>query len=118
VAGAQVAAIFQATGVTRTATPNDTGTFRFDFVPAGAYQVKVTKLGFASVVQTTELLVGQSATVNVTLSPGAATEVVEVTGTAPVVDLTKTGVGRFYAGNQIRKIGCVAGCLGYRAEFS
>src|ERR1700738_5004668 len=71
VAGAQVVATFTATGVTRATMTNDTGAYRFDFVPAGTYQVKVTKQGFASVLQTTELLVGQSATVNVTLSPGA-----------------------------------------------
>src|ERR1700744_6540939 len=64
VAGAQVVATFTATGVTHTATTSDTGSFRFDFVPAGNYQVKVTKEGFSSVVQSTELLVGSSATVN------------------------------------------------------
>jgi outer membrane receptor protein involved in Fe transport len=94
VTGAQVVATFKATGVTRTATTSDTGAFRFDFVPAGVYQVKVTKQGFASVLENTELLVGQSATVNVILVPGAATTVVEVTGQAPIVDLAKTSVSQ------------------------
>jgi outer membrane receptor protein involved in Fe transport len=94
VAGAQIVATFKATGVTRTASTKDTGSFRFDFVPAGIYQVKVTKEGFASVVETTELLVGSSATVNVTLNPGAATTVIEVTGEAPIVDITKTSVSQ------------------------
>jgi len=94
VAGADVVAVFKATGVTRTATTNEAGTFRFDFVQAGVYQVKVTKKGFATVIQTAELLVGQSATVNVSLNPGAATEVVEVTGEAPIVDLNKTSVSQ------------------------
>jgi hypothetical protein len=92
VAGADVVATFKATGFARTAKTSDTGTYRFDFVPAGMYEIKVTKQGFQTVVQTTELLVGQSATVNVTLNPGAATTVVEVTSTAPIVDLAKTGV--------------------------
>ncbi len=94
VVGAQVVATFKATGVTRTATTGGTGSYRFDFVQAGEYQVKVTKEGFASVVQNTELLIGQSATVNAMLSPGAATMVVEVSGEAPVVDLTKTSVSQ------------------------
>src|SRR5438270_3649604 len=94
VSGAQVVATFKATGITRIATTNDTGSYRFDFRRAGTYQIKIAKQGFASVVQTTEVLVGQSAAVNVILEPGAATEVVEVTSTAPLVDITKTGVSQ------------------------
>src|SRR5581483_813336 len=94
VAGAEVVATFKATGATRTATTNSTGAFRFDFAPAGAYQIKITKQGFAAVIQNTELFVGQSATVNVTLSPGATSEIVEVSGIVPVVDLTKTSVSQ------------------------
>jgi hypothetical protein len=94
VVGAQVVATFKATGFARTAMTNDTGAYRFDFVQAGAYQVKVTKQGFATTVQTTELLVASTATVNVTLNPGAATEIVEVTGQAPLVDVLKTSVSQ------------------------
>ena len=104
VPGAQVVATFKATGATRTITTNDTGAYRFDFVPAGAYQVRVTKQGFATVVENTELLVEQSATVNVTLSPGAATEVVEVAGTAPIVDLTKTGVSQDITPSEVAEL--------------
>src|SRR5580692_632335 len=94
VAGAQVVATFKAKGVTRTATTGDTGTYRFDLVQAGTYEVRVTKQGFATVLQTAEVQVGESATVNVSLNPGAATEVVEVSGEAPIVDLEKTSVSQ------------------------
>lgn len=104
VAGAEVVATFKATGVTRTTTSNDTGAYRFDFVQAGAYQIKVTKQGFASVVQAAELLVGQSSTVNVTLSPGSATTVVEVSGTAPVVDLEKTSVSQNITPSEVAEL--------------
>ena len=87
VSGAQIVATFKATGVTRTATTSDSGTYRFDLVQAGTYEVKVTKQGFATVLQNAEVQVGQSATVNVALSPGAATEVVEVSAQAVIVDL-------------------------------
>ena len=104
VAGAQITAIFKATGVTRTATTNDTGSYRFDFVQAGTYQIKVAKEGFASVVQTTELLVGQSATVNATLSPGATTTVVEVTGITPLVDTSKTSVSQDITPREVEEL--------------
>jgi hypothetical protein len=94
VVGAQVVAAFKATGFTRTATTNDTGAYRFDFVQAGSYQIKALKQGFATTVQSADLLVGQTATVNVTLNPGAATEIVEVTGQAPLVDVLKTSVSQ------------------------
>ncbi len=94
VAGAEITATFKATGAVRTTTSSDTGTYRFDFAQAGVYQVKVSKQGFSSVLATTELLVGSSATVNVTLNPGGANEVVEVTGEAPIVDLNKTSVSQ------------------------
>ncbi len=104
VAGAQVIATFKATGLTRTATTNDTGSYRFDLLQAGNYEVKITKQGFATVIQTAELLVGQSAAVNVTLSPGATTTVVEVTGTAPLVDVDKTSVSQNITPTEVEEL--------------
>jgi outer membrane receptor protein involved in Fe transport len=104
VPGAQVAAIFPATGATRTATTNDAGAYRFDFASAGAYQIRISKQGFQSVLQTTELLVGQTATVNVILTPGATSEVVEVRGTAPIVDTTKTSVSQDITPSEVAEL--------------
>src|SRR5215472_11561256 len=104
VVGAEVVATFKATGATRTATTNDTGSYRFDFAQAGTYQVRISKKGFQSLVETTELLVGQTATVSVTLTPGAATEVVEVTGTAPIVDVTKTSVSQDITPKEVEEL--------------
>ncbi len=104
VAGAQVTAVFKATGVTRTTASNDTGAFRFDFVPAGVYEVKITKPGFESLIETTELLVGQSATVNAMLRPGAATVTVEVAGTSPLVDVTKTSVSQEITPKEVEEL--------------
>lgn len=104
VAGAGVVATFTATAVTRSTTTDDTGAYRFDFVPAGTYQIKITKQGFATVVQTTELLVGQAAVVNASLSPGAATEVVEVTANAAIVDTTKTSVSQNITPSEVEEL--------------
>jgi len=104
VAGAQVVATFKATGLSRTATTSDTGTYRFDLLQAGTYEVKITKDGFSSVVQTTDLLVGQTATVNASLNPGATTTVIEVTGAASVVDLEKTSVSQNITPSEVSEL--------------
>jgi len=104
VAGAQVVATFKATGVVRNATTNETGAYRFDFVPAGTYEVKISKEGFASVLQAAEVLVGQSATVNVMLSPGTTTQIIEVAGEAPIVDVTKTSVSQDITPSEVEEL--------------
>src|SRR5215475_10083070 len=83
---------------------SDTGFYRFDLLSAGVYTVKVSKAGFATVVQTVELLVGQTTTVNATLSPGAISETVEVTSEAPLVDLAKTSVSQQITPSEVEEL--------------
>jgi hypothetical protein len=90
--GAEVAVTNNATGERRTTNSNNTGNYRFDLLAAGSYTVRVSKVGFAALVETVDLLVGQTATANVTLTPGSPTQVVEVTAAAPLVDLGKSSV--------------------------
>ncbi|HUB31778.1 MAG TPA: carboxypeptidase regulatory-like domain-containing protein [Bryobacteraceae bacterium] len=92
VIGAEVVITSKATGEKRTASTNNVGNYRFDLLSAGGYSIRVTQKGFAATVENVDLLVGQTATANFTLTPGATTEVVEVTGAAPLVDLGKTSV--------------------------
>jgi outer membrane receptor protein involved in Fe transport len=92
VVGADVLVTNKATGDKRTTVTNGVGNYRFDLMQAGSYTVKITKEGFAAVVQNVDLLVGATVTANATLNPGATTEIVEVTGAAPLVDTNKTSV--------------------------
>jgi hypothetical protein len=92
ITGAQVVITSKATGATRTTSTNGEGTYRFDLLSAGFYTVKVSKDGFSTVSQTVELLVGQTATANITLNPGSISETIEVTEQAPLLDVTKTSV--------------------------
>ena len=104
VVGAQVVVTLKATDATRTTITNETGAYRFDFMPAGSYQIKITKDGFRTVLQSAELLVGQSATVNAALEPGVAAQVVEVSGTAPLVDLAKTSVSQNITPTEVEEL--------------
>src|SRR5579885_675744 len=104
VTGAEVVITSKATGTTRTAFSSDTGFYRFDLLAAGTYTVKISKQGFASVLQTVELLVGQTTTANATLAPGSLTEVVEVTSEAPLVDLAKTSVSQQITPSEVEEL--------------
>jgi len=104
VSGAQVEAKNKATGVTRTTTSNETGVYQFELLPVGIYTVKVTKSGFAGVAQTIEILIGQTATVNVELKTGSVSEIIEVTGEAPLVDQLKTGVSQDITPKEVEEL--------------
>jgi hypothetical protein len=84
----------KATGLTRTTSTNDIGVYRFELLPAGKYDIKVSASGFASAVsESVELLVGRATTLDYALNAGATTETVTVTAEAPIVDTQKTDVG-------------------------
>lgn len=90
------------TGATKTTTTNDTGGYHFDSLQAGIYSIKATAPGFSTVeARDVELLVGRTTTQNFALAPGAVSETVEVTGTAPLVDQTKTDVSTNITPQQI-----------------
>src|SRR5437762_2702794 len=94
VSGAEVVAKNKATDITRTTSSDDTGSYRFELLPAGTYTVTVTKTGFGPVAQTIEILVGQTATVNAELKPGAARQL-----PLEAVQEFQISTQRFYAVN-------------------
>jgi outer membrane receptor protein involved in Fe transport len=104
ISGAEVVITSKATGVTRTVVTSDSGAFRFDLLSAGFYTVKVSKGGFSTVLQTVELLVGQTSTANITLNPGAISETIEVTEQAPLLDVAKTSVSQDITPKEVEEL--------------
>src|SRR5437879_968568 len=93
--GADVTVCSSATGFTRTVKTSSDGSYTVEPLQAGVYSVKVTKSGFAvSTAQKVETLVGASTSQNFGLKPGGASETVEVTSEAPIVDHLKTDVSQ------------------------
>src|SRR6202521_5818166 len=82
------------TGLAREAKSNAAGQYRFELLPTGTYQVRVTVPGFANATyETVGVAVSQTTTVAVRLSPRAQAETVTVESTsAPLVDTTRTDV--------------------------
>ncbi|HZE81388.1 MAG TPA: carboxypeptidase regulatory-like domain-containing protein [Candidatus Polarisedimenticolia bacterium] len=102
---AEVTITNKETGATRTANTNDAGEYRFDSLSAGVYSLKATAPGFSSAeTKNLELLVGRTSTQNFTLLPGAVSETVEVTSTAPLVDQTKTDVSTNITPEQVTEL--------------
>ena len=96
VTNASVAATNLGTGLTTTTTTGSTGGYRFENLPVGTYKITVKASGFRTVTQQAEVELNKTGTVNVTLSPGAATETVEVSGEAPIIDTSTAQLGTTY----------------------
>jgi hypothetical protein len=93
------------TAVTRTAKTSGSGEYRFDPLAVGLYNIKVAAPGFsAAEAKDVEVLIGRTTTQNFSLTPGAVTETIEVTGTAPLLDQTKTDVSTNITPEQVQDL--------------
>src|ERR1051325_6996485 len=84
--GVTITATHEATGNTFVAVSDATGAFRLP-VRTGAHRVTAELSGFATVMRNIDLLVRQTAVLNLQLSPSTVQESVTVTGEAPLVDI-------------------------------
>ena len=92
--GAAIEITNTATGVKATTTSGGDGTYRFNNVPAGAYDVKVSRTGFSTTnLRGVTVSLNQTATQNASLAMGDVSTVVDVTETAVVIDTTTAQVG-------------------------
>ena len=83
------------TGSERKVETSDAGVYTAAFLQPGPYQVQAGKAGFATIVRKDlTLQVGQTLTVNLTLTLKAAQQEVTVTGAAAIVDTEKTEVSQ------------------------
>src|SRR5262252_1798534 len=104
VVGADVEATNTATNiVTRTKT-NGTGEYRIDNLLPGTYHVAVRAQGFKGFAQTADVQLNKTGTINVTLTPGAATETVEVSGAPPLIDTTTAQLQSTYEPLQVADV--------------
>src|SRR5437870_4383480 len=78
---------------TKTTETDQTGSFDFTTLILGVYSIRVEKQGFrASEVKNIEVSANKHSALRVTLQPGAATEIVEVSAPAITVDTASTAV--------------------------
>src|SRR6267142_1726796 len=93
--GAQVTARNVDTGLTRTVTSGDDGSYRLEFLPVGHYALEVATGGFKKAYLSDIVLkVNDTARVDVSLTVGQVTESVTVTETAPQINTSTPEIGR------------------------
>jgi hypothetical protein len=82
IVGAEVRLAHNETGVVRTGRTNDVGIYRFDAVDLGTFDVRISKLGFATFVSRGVTVEGnRTTTVDATLQVGETQTVVQVDAT-------------------------------------
>jgi hypothetical protein len=101
--GAEVVVSNPSKGIQRTMVTTQAGVFSApSLVPSGGYSLTVTMTGFARwEAKDFEILVGQTLDFQITLLVSGASTVVEVTGEAPLLESTKSGVSQVVEKTQI-----------------
>src|SRR4029077_7847643 len=90
--GVTITATHTATGNTFVAVTDEKGGYRLP-VRVGMYKVDAELPGFGTVTRQIDLLVGQTAVLNLQLAPLTVQESVTVTGEAPLVDTATSTLG-------------------------
>lgn len=89
--GANIEVTSPALQGTKTVTTGGEGAYRISDLPAGTYRISYSRTGFQTEIRSNFVLTaGFSARVDVALKAGSVQQTVEVTGEAPVVDVSTT----------------------------
>jgi Carboxypeptidase regulatory-like domain len=96
------------TGSTATTTTNSTGGYSFNLLKPGRYQITVRQAGFAELVETAEVEVGQSSRADLNLAVTRTAETVEVSGTAPLIN-TETSMNTAFTEQEVAQLPSAGG---------
>jgi len=93
------------TGAVRNSSTDDAGRYLAVSLPVGEYEVRVAKSGFQDAVRSgIRLVVGQEATVDVSLQVTAVKAEVKVTGDAPIVSTTTRDISGLVGEQQVKDL--------------
>lgn len=102
--GVTVKALNVATGFSRESVTEADGTFRLSALPPGTYEVATDLQGFAATKRAVTVTVGAEVTIDVVLAVAGLEEAVTVSGTAPLVEVTKTEQAVTFSSNEIENL--------------
>jgi Carboxypeptidase regulatory-like domain len=101
---ASVTATNSATGYARSTTASGEGEYLLTALPAGNYKVTAAAKGFKKEVAAITLLVGQAASLDLTLAVGETTTQVTVQATSEVTEPTRTQISTVIQERQIESL--------------
>jgi hypothetical protein len=105
VPGATVTVKTVETGALRTATTDESGTYRIVSLPVGPQEVRAEKTGFKAAVRLgINLAVGQEAVANLKLEVGTVSDTVTVTADTPLVNTTTASISGLVNERQIKDL--------------
>ncbi len=105
IGGASVAVKSAETGASRTATTDDSGSYRIDSLPLGALEVRAEKTGFKVEIRTgIDLVLGQDANVTLRLQVGDQKEHVDVIEGIPTVNISTSPVAGLVTEEQVKDL--------------
>src|SRR5262249_21078174 len=104
VKGATVTATNDETGRSATATTSEDGFYRISGLPRGTYAIKVEGKGFKTITSKVQTAAESMEGFNAELTAGGASETVNVTASAPIVDTESGDVGTTISNEQIQAL--------------
>jgi hypothetical protein len=105
IANATVTARNLERNISRTLQTSSEGTYRFENLPVGPYEVSVEATGFAKYVQSgITLILNQNAVVDVSMKPGGVQEVVTVTENASLINSTNAEVSTQFDSRRLSEL--------------
>ncbi len=93
-----------ATGATRKLSTGNEGNYSVESLAPGEYEVKVEATGFTSQIKTLIVQVGNTSNGAFTMSVGAASQTVEVVGSAPILNTSDSGLGGVVTQKQVESL--------------
>jgi len=117
--GAQVTATNVATGVGRTVTTTSAGNYAIPNLPPGTYTVKVSAKGFSEgETKNIVLNVGDQRDLSIKLGVAGATQAIEVTTEAPLIETTRTDVSTSVTSLDMERLPTIAGAGGAVNDYA
>jgi hypothetical protein len=102
---AKVTVTSQLTGLTRTVTTNETGTYSFPLLPVGLYSVTAEQTGFNQAKRSDiQLNVDQVLRIDLEMTVGATTETVSVQAATVAIDSETSAIGHVVTQRQVSQL--------------